>query len=317
MSNPKIEAIEVLVDSREPASTLEKVLKICPLAKRVYLDVGDIGYKNVAIELKSWSDFVTALVSKKDDRYRRQLYNFLINQEIEGFYIIYGDWHEINQFSHINMRAVLGAIASIQARYGMRLSVVPNKDYAIYMSLKIIEKTYNRKDVRPHTYRVGSDERAIDGLVAIGERVGTEDARRLLEAFGDFKKVVNATEEEMMKIKHIGKTKAQNLIKVIEYDFRSKQEFEEAIDEEIEIIDIENDKVLEKISEDFDIEHYKEVVQDAIQRYRNEKNKPCPFDNLNNALKKISEDQLKLVLRDLEMESKIYMSEDNKYETFD
>lgn len=316
MSHSKLDLLEIIVDPREPKDTFEKVKKICPNAKIEMLDCGDIGFKQVAIELKSWSDFVTALVSKEDDRYRRQLYNFLINQEIEGYYVIYGDWSEINQFSNINMRAVLGAIASIQARYGMRLSVVPNKDYAIYMSLKIIEKTFDHKDVRPVTYKVGSDERAIDGLVAIGERVGTEDARRLLEHFGTYKNVINASEKDMTDVKNIGKIKAQNLIKVIDYDFKGKQEFENAIDEEIEIIDIENDKVETKPIEDFDIEHYKKIVYDAIRSYTKKKNKSCPFNNLNNAIENLSESQLRVVLRDLEMESQIYMSDENQYDTY-
>jgi len=231
------------VDKREPNDTLEKVQKICPLAKFDILEAGDIGYKQVCIELKSWSDFVIALTSKKDDRFRRQLYNFLIIKDIDAYYMIYGDWSEINSYSHIGMTAVLGAIASIQARYGMRLSVLPNKDYAIYVALKIIEKTFDHKDIRPVTYRVGSDERAIDSIVALGERVGSDDGIRLLEHFGTFKDVVNATEKELVVVNKIGKIKAQNLLKVINYDFKSKAEFEDAIDEEFGLIDEEEDKI--------------------------------------------------------------------------
>lgn len=242
----KIEDLIVEVDSREPDDTLSLIQKLCPNAIKTQLDCGDIGYKQVRIELKSWSDFVTALVSKEDDRYRRQLYNFLINPEIDGYYIIYGKWSEINEYSKINVNAILGAIASIQARYGMRLSVLPRKDYAIYVSLKIIEKTFDHKDVRPVTYKVGTDQRAVDGIVAIGERVGTEDARRLLEEFGTFKNVINASPTDMQKVHNIGQTKADNLIKVINYDFVDKKEFNMDLDEEIGIIDIEKDKISEE-----------------------------------------------------------------------
>ncbi len=323
MSDIKLELLEVKVDIREPDDTLQKVLKICPLAKRDKVDVGDIVYKNVAIELKSWSDFVLAFTSKKDDRFRRQLYNFLINKDIEGYYIIYGDWSEINAFSQIKMTAVLGAIASIQARYGMRLCILPNKDYAIYVSLKIIEKTYDHKDVRPVTYRVGSDERAIDGIVAIGERVGSEDGIRLLEHFGNFKNVVNATEKQMVEVHKIGKTKAKNLLKVIEYDFKSKAEFEENISKEFEIIDIDGDKVIEeekpkkvpKKSNGNDSEKLKDTIFKAITIYTKKKNESCPMANLLRAIKHKKRDILQ-ALHDLELESKIYQSDKDMWDVY-
>lgn len=318
--------LEVLVDVREPDDTLEKVLKLCPLAKREQLSVGDIVYKQVAIELKSWSDFITALTSKEDDRFRRQLYNFMINKDIDGYYIIYGSWTDINQYSNIGMTAVLGAMASIQARYGMRMFVLPNKDYAIYVALKIIEKTFDRKDVRPVTYRVGSDERAIDGLVAIGERVGSEDGIRLLEHFGSFKDVINATKKQMTEVHKIGKTKAENLLKVINYDFKSKAEFEKVIDEEFGIIDIEGDKIesaplSEEIKElvedvvDKDFEGKMESVYEAIKMYRKENRKPCPLVHLLKTVK-LRSVTIKTILNDLEMGSRIFSVDKDLYEVY-
>jgi len=322
MSKSKLDLLEIKVDVREPDDTLNRVLKMCPLAKREQLDVGDIVFKQVAIELKSWSDFVTALTSKEDDRFRRQLYNFLINKDIEGYYIIYGKWSEINSFSHINMTAVLGALASIQARYGMRLMVLPNKDYAIYVALKIIEKTYDHKDVRPVTYRVGSDERAIDGLVAIGERVGTEDSIRLLEHFGSFKDVINATEKQMVEVHKIGKTKAQNLLKVINYDFKGKSEFEDEIEEEFNLIDIEKDKVEpESTPKDFNIGEFvpsdkaMELVYKAIEMFSKKMKKPIPFDNLLRGIK-LRKEEIQQALRHLELESKIYQADENEWDVY-
>jgi len=344
-----LDLLEIVVDKREPNDTLEKVQKICPLARFDILEAGDIGYKQVAIELKSWSDFVIALTSKKDDRFRRQLYNFLINKDIDAYYIIYGSWSEINEYSHINMTAVLGAIASIQARYGMRLSVLPNKDYAIYVALKIIEKTYDHKDIRPVTYRVGSDERAIDGLVAVGERVGSEDGIRLLEHFGTFKDVINATEKEMVKVHKIGKIKAKNILKVVNYDFKSKAEFENAIDEEFKLIDDEEDKIedipqpitLVEIEKDAveieekpikkkttpkkkpiiknsimkDWSKEKKIIFGAIELYSKKKGKPCPYEIMEEKLT-ISKVALKTILNDLIMESKIYMVDEGLYDVY-
>ena len=299
---------------------------MCPLATVVPLLVGDIVYKQIAIELKSWSDFITALTSKKDDRYRKQLYNFLINEEVDGYYIIYGNFNEINKYSQINMHAVLGALASIQARYHVKLLTLPNKDYAIYTALKIIEKTLDRKDVRPVTYKVGTDERAVDGLVAIGERIGGEDALKLLEHFGTFKNVINATKKEMVEIHKIGDTKADNMLKVIHYDFKNKVEFEKTI-EELGIIDIEKDKVkdipkpkeIDVVADvvESDITTLKELALKAIVLYSNKNKKPIPLTHIFKEVvktKKTTKGKLKMALNDLEMDGKIVLVDEELYD---
>ncbi|KKM87251.1 hypothetical protein LCGC14_1270940, partial [marine sediment metagenome] len=291
MTDQKLALLEVKVDTQEPDDTLEKVLVFCPLATRAVLSIGDIVYEHVAIELKSWADFINAFTSKSDDRFRRQLYSFLINKEIEGYYIIYGRWEEINEYSQVGMTAVLGAIASIQARYGMRLMVLPNKDYAIYVSLKLIEKTFDHKNVRPVVYKVGTDERAIDMLVAAGKSIGTGDAIRLLDHFGNAKAVVNATSKQLQEVKKIGKVKADNLIETLTYDFKAKKDFDDSMNEDMkladeepepkvdtpEVIDIEADKV------DTGNTHFmedKEIILTAIKMYNKKKRQSVPLANL-------------------------------------
>ncbi len=351
MTDQKLAILEVKVDVREPDDTLERVLIFCPLAKREQLDIGDIVYKHVAIELKSWVDFINAFTSKSDDRYRRQLYNFLINKEIDGYYIIYGEWEEINEYSQVKMTAVLGAIASIQARYGMRLMVLPNKDYAIYTALKIIEKTFDHKDVRPVVYKVGTDDRAIDMLVAAGNRVGSNDAIKLLNHFKTAKNVVNATSKQLQEVEKVGKVKADNLLKTFNYDFKARKDFENNMNElsdeepekvekkntkkkkppinkvpkeediipeevEMDIIDMEADRV------DFIAEHYKDfdkqkrLVMSAIEMYTKKMKKAVPLANLRSGIPNISEGRMFEVLQDLIRESMIYEAEKGKYEAF-
>ncbi|KKM15034.1 hypothetical protein LCGC14_1635800, partial [marine sediment metagenome] len=296
MTDQKLALLEVKVDTQEPDDTLEKVLLFCPLATRAVLPMGDIVYEHVAIELKSWTDFINAFTSKSDDRFRRQLYNFLINKDIEGYYIIYGRWEEINEYSQVGMTAVLGAIASIQARYGMRLMVLPNKNYAIYVSLKLIEKTFDHKNVRPVVYKVGTDERAIDMLVAAGKSTGSGDAIRLLEHFGNAKAVVNATSNQLQKVKKIGKVKAENLMKTFTYDFKAKKDFDDSMNEDmkladeepdteseapvVDVIDIESDKVSIVEEGNIHFEKDKEIILTAIKMYNKKKRQSVPLANL-------------------------------------
>ncbi len=333
MADSKLAEIEVLVDSREPKDTLTKVQVYCPLARQTQIDVGDIAFKQVAIELKSWVDFINSFTAKDDDRWRRQLYNFYINKDIEGYYIIYGRWEEINEYSQVKMTAILASIASMLARYGIHVLVLPNKDYAIYVALKIIEKTYDRKDVRPVVYKVGTDERAVDTLVAAGDRVGSSDAIRLLEKFGTVKNVVNSNVKEMITIKKIGKIKAENLMKTFTFDFKKKQEFEENMKREMEIVDEIEDKVEDKPVEKAIIDIEADKVDDdakaeksyyikkrdvlkTIGDYSRTKGKPIPFGVMLTNLRGINETELKLIIDDLIRDSHVYEADTNLYDTY-
>ena len=96
--NRRIKDLAVKVDSREPNSTLELVKRFYPNATKEQLSIGDIAINNIAIELKSLEDFVKSIMDK---RFRNQLYNLLMNENIDTYYVIYGNWDEINKFSNI------------------------------------------------------------------------------------------------------------------------------------------------------------------------------------------------------------------------
>lgn len=238
------EDFEVKVDNREPQDTYDLVIIQYPNARFEQLDVGDIVYKNLAFELKTWGDFIQGITAKgKENRFRTQLYNFFLNTEIEGYYFIYGNWNEINEHSQIKMQAVLGAIASIQARYRVRINVFPNKQYAIYVVCKIIAKSFDRKEIHPVTYRVSTDDRAVNMLIQSAERFQEKAVINALDIFGTVKNVINSTPKELEKISHIGKETVKRFFETINYDFKQKAEFESDFAEEFDLVDIEVDKV--------------------------------------------------------------------------
>jgi len=239
-----VEDFVVLVDNREPPDTHGLVLKQYPNAIIVQLEVGDIVYKNIAIELKTWDDFIQSITAKgKENRFKNQLYNFFLNKQIDGYYFIYGNWTDINKHSQIKMQAVLGAIASIQARYGVRINIFPNKPYAIYVACKIIAKSFDKKEVRPVTYKVSTDDRAINMLINGAERFQEKAVKNALEEFGTVKNVINSTPKELEKVKNIGKETIKRFFETINYDFKQKLEFENDFELEFNLIDIEADKV--------------------------------------------------------------------------
>lgn len=313
-------SLEVSVDSREPPDTYKLVVKQFPNAKIEQLDVGDIVYKNIAIELKTWGDFIQSIMDK---RFKNQLYNFLLNTEIDGYYFIYGKWTDINKYSKIKMQAVLGAIASIQARYGLKINIYPNKQYAIYIACKIIEKSSDKKDVRPVTFRISTDDRAVNMLVQSAARFQEKAAKNALEHFGTIKDVINTSPKDLEKVKHIGKETVKRFFETINYDFKQKADFEEDFDNEFELINIDDDKVSEVNNDkkDFIADEFigfdkkKKIVLEAIELYSKKTKKPAPLQNLLNAIK-INKKDLKLVIHDLIKESMIYEAEIEKYEAY-
>lgn len=303
---------EVEVDDREPSDTLQRVKVFFPKAKKARLNVGDIVYKGTAIELKSWSDFIKAITDKEDKRYRNQLFNFYINPEIDAYYFIYGDWEEIDKYSMIKMQAILGAIASALGRYNVKTCIFPNKEYATYVACKIIEKAHDRKEIRPETFRVSTDDRALNMIMEGAERFQEKAAIKALQKFGNVRSVVNSDIKELMKIKGIGDTIATRFFETINYDFKQKKEFNEILD--IELIDEEADKI--KDSEKIDDDRGKELVYKAIHMYCHEKKKDCSLVRLIKALPKLDSQKIKQYIQDLEIESRIYQADKEMYNVY-
>ena len=316
---------EVLVDNREPDSTIEKVKVFFPSAKKIKLDVGDIFFKSVAIELKSFQDFIQTIMDK---RFRNQLYNFSINKDIEGYYIIYGNWHDINKYSKININAIIGAMSSIEARYGLRLNIFPNKDYAIYYSSKIIEKSFDKKIIKPTTFRITTDDKAINMIMDGAERLQEKGVIKALEYFGSVKNIINSTPKKLQNIKNIGKVTAERFFETVNYDFKQKKIFENDFDIDF---DIKNDKIEDKTEKKieklkpldvdiFDSEYdgndaLKEILLQAILLYENKKGKGIPLNNLLKGVKKPKED-IKQALNDMEHENSIYQEDNFVYRSY-
>lgn len=238
--------MQILVDTKERNSdTFVLMQELEPETIEKQLEIGDIAYKNIRIELKSWADFINTLTDKKTKRFRNQLLNMYINEDLECYYIIYGNWEAMFNFSQINPNALLGAIASIAGRYKIPPIVLPNKEYAIYVAYKIIEKSFDHKVIRPDTHKVQSDDRAIDMICASANKVGVRDAEALLKHFGKVKIVANATVAQMIKVKGIGKQKAERIHKTSNLDFKVIKDFDKGFGEDFEF-DVDLDRMVDE-----------------------------------------------------------------------
>lgn len=222
------EVKEVYVDTKEPLEkrsadykpTFDLIKKIFPTTELRNLDIGDIAWKHLRFELKTWTDFINALTESSGERFRNQLYNMYINPNLQCYYVIYGDWSEINRYSRINMKAVLGAIASIQARYDVVCNVFPNKEYAIYQISRLILKSAEAKAPKPLLHRASTESRAINVISCSAERLGERKALNLLEGLGTVRDIFNAEEKDLAAIKGIGPKTAKRIRRTATKKFR-------------------------------------------------------------------------------------------------
>lgn len=321
----------VVVASNEPEarteeyeSTFKLILKYFPNSVKVPIELGDIIYEGCGFELKTFGDLINAIMHNNGERFRNQLLNMKNNSNTDWYYIIYGKWSDINKYSNINPNAILGAIASISAHYGVRCMILPNKNYAIYTICKIIEKYHDGKSIRPVMHHATTEEMAINSVSCMADKLGENKALDLLKDLGTLKKVVNSDVDTLTKTKGIGKTIAGRMIETINKDF-SEQKKDNIID-----FDISKDKIDSKESKKPELfiketithnnkggQYLKDLVYKAIMTYVNYKMADAPKSNIVKSLSRgYSEVQITEALRDLEIESRIYMSDQNETDTY-
>lgn len=222
------------MDTSEPEArtkdyqpTLDLVLQYFPLAKKKKLEIGDIQYKDVVIELKSFKDLWSALTVDRGERFRNQLYNMHLNPTIKFFYIVYGSWDSLAAEEHININAIMGAIGSINGRYRIPCIPMPAKKAAVYLASRIIEKSYDDKIIKPVTLKVKTEDRAVNMVLASGLRIIETGARNALKKFDTLKKMVNAPEKELKDIEKFGDESVKKFIQTINYSFNGPPLLEE------------------------------------------------------------------------------------------
>ena len=176
------------------------------------LPYGDFLVGNIAIERKSHSDFISSII---DGRIFSQIKN--LKENFEKVILIVEGFSE----RKINENALKGAIATLLIDEGVSVVNTLNaRDTAKtilwiarkiwkrgkYNSIKILKKGKNIREMQ---------ERIVANLPGIGIKI----ARRLLKHFKNVKNVFNASEDELQKVRGIGKEVAKRIKEVIESNY--------------------------------------------------------------------------------------------------
>lgn len=169
------------------------------------LEVGDfvVMEKNLCIERKSFADFVGSM---RQGRLYIQLLNMEANFE-RNYLIISGNIKDCADNPYLESYSVneyIGSIASILARFNVKMFIVNTDAQLLKLVLKIVEKSYGSKTI-PIINRIkrSKDDVKLAMLLQI-PRLGEKKARLILEKYS-LKDLAYLDLPDLMEINGVGK----------------------------------------------------------------------------------------------------------------
>lgn len=207
----------IIVDKREKNS-----LVIAELSQQKanfeikHLEIGDYIVGNTVIERKTFSDFVSSMISK---RLIKQLQN--LKQYPRQILIIENEDSDNNYSKNVHPNSVRGMLLSILLDY--QIPILFTKDYidtASFLILleKRLKKSEKEISLKPNKKAMTLPEQQQLVLESF-PGIGPKTAKNLLTRFKTIKKIINATEEELEEAR-LNKKKIEIFKKIIETEFK-------------------------------------------------------------------------------------------------
>jgi len=201
----------IKIDFREKSSGIGELLssKYGIVVQMDTLPVGDyIIEDEIVVERKTVPDFAQSIIDGRLFRQAQKMNRFF---EVAVFLIEGEDLY--NCGVDIHPHVMMGAIVSIATRWHIPI-IFPRSKEETVLFLWLIATQHNevkeelssRPGYRPKTYR----KRQVYILQGLPQ-VGPKTANELLNYFQSVEKVFTATEEELMKVPHLGKKKAHQI----------------------------------------------------------------------------------------------------------
>ena len=209
-----VEKPKIIVDYREKNSLVNSVLvKLGVEVEFKELKVADYIVKDVAIERKTVSDFISSMINK---RLLRQLEE--LQQYKKKLLLIEGlDEQELYNDENIgiNGNAIRGFLLSIMLKYNIPIIFAKNyEDSAKFIA--ILAKKQEREVSFKAKKKILNKKEQLQFIIEGFPGIGPKNARKLLEKFKTIRGIINATDEELREL--LGK-KAEVLIKLREIKY--------------------------------------------------------------------------------------------------
>ena len=216
--NKSEKQVKIIVDYREYRSNVVRNLSLKGISiEPQQLDIGDyVLSSRIGVERKNVDDFLESLIDGKLFKQITQL------RDAYSRPILILEGENLLTKRNISHNAIFGSLASITVDYG--IPILTTKDSLETADLlNVIAKREQREEkksvaVRGEKPQMSVKERQqflIEGLPNVSAVI----AKRLLLHFGSIKDIANATEEELIKIRGIGKNIASDIIKLLNTNY--------------------------------------------------------------------------------------------------
>ena len=215
----------LIVDTREKENTL-KALNDYNIKYTIdTLQTGDLKIitpeGSVTVERKQMTDFIGSLLSGRLEEQMRRL-----SKETCPGLLITGSFAEYRQHAKttkFTMDHVIGAVASCVVKYGLRFVIwiqsVDTQPHAtgVALTAKIIKKIAEGKlDNIPDRKLRNYEENPQREIVRILFGVPSNVAQELLNNFKCIRRIMAATDDDLIKIKGMGHTRIAKMRKILE-----------------------------------------------------------------------------------------------------
>ncbi len=211
----------ILVDVHEPQEIIAALQKSTEVTVQV-LSHGDYLIKNIAIERKTASDFLSSLTTHR-------LFPQLTKMKScypASFLIV--EIYDLNYFS--NTSIIYGTLLYILLDLNIKILFTSTPLQTAHVILLIAGKKLSSSSVLappsisgcPHIHLQPTIEYSQHQLLAKIPTIGKKRARILLNHFHSPKNIFNASPQELQRIPNIGKKSAQNIKKVWEKEHREQ-----------------------------------------------------------------------------------------------
>jgi Fanconi anemia group M protein len=201
--------VVVISDYREK-ETISHLEELGATVNKMNLDIGDhICSSRICIERKAHSDFISSII---DGRIFEQ--TKILKENFEKPIIIV-EGHSDRQ---INENALKGMIASLIANFDVSILNTKNP-HDTAKTIYWLAKKEQEENKYPISFKVGKKpkemKRMQEEIVSSLPNVSTVLSKRLLDHFGSIENIFTASEDELQKVKGVGKSLAQKIKKIL------------------------------------------------------------------------------------------------------
>ncbi len=213
-------SIKVLVDFREKGSgVLKALLELGLDVEMRQLQMGDYHVSaRCIIELKTVEDFVASLI---DGRLLAQAKE--LREHCQRPVLLMVGQNDIYSVRNVHANAINGMLAAIAVSFGIPIIQCKTDKEAASFILAVAKREQEAigTEFSAHTEKKALDlaqqqEYVVSSLPGVGPMV----AKPLLREFGSVKNVVNASEDDLQKVKLIGEKKAKDIRRVLDAEYK-------------------------------------------------------------------------------------------------